>query len=309
MAKICIGKNENPVYLDFSKSPHLLIAGATGSGKSVCMNRIIYELMKDSNNRFVLIDPKRVEFYHFRNSTSLYNFKIIEDVNESITMLEDMNALIDTRFQLLKELEYKDIYCYNAEHEEEKINDVYICIDELSFLILQDKKRITDLLSKIGMLGRAAGVHLICATQRPDREIISGQIQANFTTVIGLKVRNAIESRIIVSNNDLLTLEVGQAIVSSGLKYERIKISMLEEIEIENLIDEQLKTFKIIKTPTITEIKEEIKTEPLTIPAFVEENKEQEQEQEQTEKKKTSLNDIRLKFLQLFNNSCYILHL
>ena len=240
MAKICIGKNENPVYLDFKKSPHLLIAGATGSGKSVLLNRIIFELMKEETNQFVLIDPKHVEFYNYRFSPQLYNGQIVEDVNAAISILEKMNALIQERFTILKEKDVKDIYAFNA-ITEEKMDDIYIVIDELSFLILQDKRNITQLLSQIGMLGRACGVHLICATQRPDRNVISGQVQANFTSIIGLKVRDKVESNIILKNSDLVKLSrPGEAILKNGLQYETFKVSMVDDIEIQKLINDRV---------------------------------------------------------------------
>ena len=240
--QIFLGKNENGLnaVLDFKKSPHLLIAGATGSGKSVLLNRIIFELMKDSNNRFVLIDPKHVEFYNYRFSPQLYNGRIVEDVNAAISILEKMNALIQERFTILKEKDVKDIYAFNA-ITEEKMDDIYIVIDELSFLILQDKRNITQLLSQIGMLGRACGVHLICATQRPDRNIISGQVQANFTSIIGLKVRDKVESNIILKNGDLVKLNrPGEAILKNGLQYETFKVSMIDDIEIQKLINDRV---------------------------------------------------------------------
>lgn len=307
--------------INFKKSPHLLVAGATGSGKSVTLNNIIFNLMKDNNNRFVLIDPKRVEFYHFKNSPLLYNFKIIEDVNESIEILEQMIKMLDYRFTLLKNNDVKDIYAFNESKEEnEKMNEIYICIDELSFLILQDKKKINDLLSKISMLGRAAGIHLICATQRPDREIISGRIQANFTTVLGLKVRNKIESRIIVGNNDLLNLEIGTAIISNGLQYSKIKIDMIQETEIKALIDEQIKNYKIVKPVTTSKEETILKTsdDVLEVPTFTtckEEKKEvitthittQSQPVSQLKKKsKLSLAAFKLKILNACNKCCYM---
>lgn len=240
MTKIYIGKNENPVYLDFSKSPHLLIAGATGSGKSVLLNRIIFELMKNENNKFVLIDPKHVEFYDYRNSPQLYNHHIVEDVNAAITILEKMNELIQERFTILKDKDVKDIYVFNA-ITGEKMNDIYIVIDELSFLILQDKRRITQLLSQIGMLGRACGVHLICATQRPDRNVISGQVQANFTSIIGLKVRDRVESNIVLKNGDLVKLnKPGEAILKNGLQYETFKVEIVDDFKINQLINDRV---------------------------------------------------------------------
>ena len=240
--QIFLGKNENGLnaVLDFKKSPHLLIAGATGSGKSVLLNRIIFELMKEEKNKFVLIDPKRVEFYNYRFSPQLYNGRIVEDVNAAISILEKMNVLIQERFTILKEKDVKDIYAFNV-ITEEKMDDIYIVIDELSFLILQDKRNIAQLLSQIGMLGRACGVHLICATQRPDRNIISGQVQANFTSIIGLKVRDKVESNIILKNSDLVKLSrPGEAILKNGLQYETFKVSMIDDIEIQKLINDRV---------------------------------------------------------------------
>lgn len=242
MKKIKVGIREDgsPLLLDFEKNPHLLIAGATGSGKSVALNTIIFNLMKEKNNEFILIDPKRVEFYQFRNSSQLYNFKIIEEINESIEVLEDIKSVMMLRFEDLKKYDCKSIIEFNSiiVEERKKMTHIFICVDELAFLINQNKKKVTQLLSEIAMLGRAAGIHLILATQRPDRKIIDGQILANISIVIGLKVRTSIESRLIISSNDLTQLKApGNAIISNGLQFEKFKIDFTDSKEIEKYIN------------------------------------------------------------------------
>ena len=207
-----------PVLLDFKKAIHCLVAGATGSGKSVMLHSIISSLMYSNTAetaQFLLIDPKRVEFFDYSDSPMLYGGKVYENVQESITALEQITYEMNDRYIQLKYAQSRSI---DDLPPCAKMSRIYVVIDELSFLMLEDKKKIEQIISKIGMLGRAAGIHLILATQHPDRHTITGTIQANIPTVIGLATRKAVDSRMITGNNACTQLKGrGDAILIDGM--------------------------------------------------------------------------------------------
>lgn len=215
------------VMLDFSTTPHVLICGATGSGKSVLMNTIINEIIINSNDyesTLYLIDPKRVELSDFKDCRLTRRFET--DVTRSISLLDEVLQEIEHRYFLFEYNHVKNIQEYRQEYQV-AIQEIYVCIDELSFLMLQDKKKCENAISKIGMIGRAAGVHLILATQRPDRKTITGNIQANIDCVFGLRVRQAIESRMIIGDNRLTELKgKGDCLMINGFQEEHFQVRM-----------------------------------------------------------------------------------
>lgn len=247
--KIKIGKtiDNKEVNIDFLENPHILIAGSTGSGKSVMMNAIITNIIEQSNSlmdsRLILIDPKRVEFADYESCFLLHNNKVYTNVTESIAVLEEVIEMIHYRYFLLKQQK-----CKNIEKLHQKgiaMERVYICIDELSFLMLQDKKKVEKLISEIGMIGRACGVHLILATQRPDRATITGSILANIDCVIGLRVRTSIESRMILQDNSLTELKgKGDAIIQQGFERTHFQGIYRSDEEVEKAVNECNKRVK-----------------------------------------------------------------
>ncbi len=235
-----IGKdsNDNNVYLDLKKDIHTLVAGATGSGKSCMMNCIISSLMaRNTTNtaRFLLIDPKRVEFYNYKNSDMLYGDEVINDVKGAIIALSTICREMDRRFM---RLEYDRKRSIDDYLNPSAMPRIFVCIDELSFLMLESKKEVEEYISKIGMLGRACGIHLILATQQPSRKVITGTIQANIPCVIGLATRNKIDSRMILQNDSCTKLNgKGDAIKVSGLEEVHFQGAYINQSDIDDIVN------------------------------------------------------------------------
>lgn len=229
------------VELDIIDATHVLIAGTTGSGKSCMMNSIISSLMLKNTKdtaAFCLIDPKRVEFFDYKDSDMLYGGEIINTTKKALLALSALCEEMEERYRLL---EWNKKRNYQEFNNRACMKDIYICIDELSFLMLESKKECEEYISKIGMLGRAAGLHLILATQQPTRKIITGTIQANMPTVIGLATRNAIDSRMIIGNNSLTSLKgKGDAILISGLNEIHFQGCYVNQSTIEQIVNDDI---------------------------------------------------------------------
>lgn len=229
------------VELDIVDATHVLIAGTTGSGKSCMMNSIISSLMLKNTKdtaAFCLIDPKRVEFFDYKDSDMLYGGEIINTTKKALLTLSALCEEMEERYRLL---EWNKKRNYQEFNNRACMKDIYICIDELSFLMLESKKECEEYISKIGMLGRAAGLHLILATQQPTRKIITGTIQANIPTVIGLTTRNAIDSRMIIGNNSLTSLKgKGDAILISGLNETHFQGCYVNQYTIEQIVSDDI---------------------------------------------------------------------
>lgn len=227
-----------PVCIDFRESPHILIAGATGSGKSVMMHSIACGLISSNTPetaQFLMIDPKRVEMFDYNRSPLLFGGKVYEDLEESIKVLEAVNDEMESRYFQLK---YMNARSVEDIPKNGTMPRIYIFIDELSFLMLKDKKKIEKLLSSIGMMGRAAGIHLILCTQHPDRKTITGTIQANITTVVALATRTAVDSRMIAGSSICTTLKgKGDAVLIDGLEEIRFQGKFTSRFEVAETIN------------------------------------------------------------------------
>ena len=195
-----IGKNlhNNDINVNLLNAPHLLVAGSTGSGKSCILNNIISSLaLKYDKNYYktILIDIKQVEFIQFSNLPQLAT-PIITNVEKAIDILNKMIIIMSTRYNTLNQE-----HCRNIEEYNQKTNDKMcyynIIIDELADLFIQSPD-IELLICRLAQLGRAAGIHLILATQRPDRETITGRLKANIPTRLALSVASIYDSRIIL---------------------------------------------------------------------------------------------------------------
>ena len=173
------------LYSDMLKQSHLLIAGQTGSGKSVVINGIITTALYNTpnDNQFIFIDPKRVELCKYK--TLPHCLYYASEMQEMRIALQAAMRIIDSRYQ---EMQKKQIVKYAGSH-------VYIVIDELADLLTTDKKNILPLLQRIGQVGRAAKVHIIAATQCPIAAILSTQLKVNFDSIIGLHTRSKQDSR------------------------------------------------------------------------------------------------------------------
>lgn len=193
-----------PIIADLSRMPHLLIAGATGSGKSVCINTIIMSMIMRTTPddlRFILIDPKRVELAGYANLPHL----IGDVVTDPDTALETMYWAVkemERRYELLQEAKVRDILSYNEkcsyDKEMEKVPYIVIVVDEFADLIMTSGKDIELPITRLAQMARAVGIHLVLATQRPSIKVITGIIKANFSARIAFQVSSRVDSRVIL---------------------------------------------------------------------------------------------------------------
>jgi S-DNA-T family DNA segregation ATPase FtsK/SpoIIIE len=194
-----------PIITDLAKAPHLLIAGATGSGKSVCMSTLILSMLynfKPDELELVLIDPKRVEFGLFREVPHLIH-SVVADAKPAVQVLKWVVAEMERRYEVLAEKQARNIAGYNQKAENEgfkKMPYTVVIIDELADLMVTSKGEAEGALARIAQLSRAVGIHTIVATQRPSVNVITGVIKANFPTRIAFQVSSHIDSRTILDS-------------------------------------------------------------------------------------------------------------
>ncbi|MCL2046799.1 MAG: DNA translocase FtsK [Oscillospiraceae bacterium] len=210
-----------------SKLPHLLVAGTTGSGKSVCLNSIILSILYKASPddvRFIMIDPKMVEFKVYNNIPHLL-VPVVTDVKKAAGALQWAVVEMMKRYSLFSETNARDIEGYNqiakTSDEYDGIPQVVIVIDELADLMMMAAREVEESVCRVAQMGRAAGMHLVIATQSPRADVITGLMKANIPSRVALKVSSALESRIIldaggnadklVGNGDMLYAPVGTA--------------------------------------------------------------------------------------------------
>lgn len=220
---ICLGKDivGNPVVVALDSMPHLLIAGATGTGKSVGLNAMITSILYKATPdevRFIMIDPKRIELSFYNDIPHLLT-PVITDMNKANTALQWLVREMDRRYNLLAEYQVRHIEQFNqklaalrndqfCEHDEELETMPYIVviIDELADLMMTASRDIEFSLTRLAQMARAAGIHLILATQRPSVDVLTGIIKANFPTRISFQVSSKTDSRTIIDSNGAETL-------------------------------------------------------------------------------------------------------
>lgn len=194
-----------PVITDLSKTPHLLVAGATGSGKSVCINGMIASLLlkcSPKEVRFLMVDPKKVELNIYNGIPHLLH-PVITDHKEASCALQWIVLEMQARYELLEKNGARNIISYNqkaASHPNTMKTMPYIVvvIDELADLMLNARREVEDSICRLAAMSRAVGIHLILATQRPSVDVITGLIKSNFTSRIAFKVSSKIDSRTII---------------------------------------------------------------------------------------------------------------
>lgn len=200
--KLVVGRDVSgaPVIDDLSSMPHLLIAGSTGSGKSVGMNAFLLSLLYQNSPqdlKFIMIDPKRVELTSYNGIPHLLT-PVITEPDKAHTSLKWAVAEMNRRYKHMAELGYRNIEEHNKE-EEKKMHKIVIVIDELADLMMQATKKETEaLICRIAQMARAVGMHLIIATQRPSVDVITGVIKANIPTRIAFTVTSGVDSRTII---------------------------------------------------------------------------------------------------------------
>ncbi|MDD4125758.1 MAG: DNA translocase FtsK, partial [Eubacteriales bacterium] len=207
---VCLGVDVggNPVYFDIPDMPHLLIAGATGMGKSVCINSIIISLLYRATPdevKFILIDPKKIELSCYNGIPHL----LVPVVNEPRTAAGSLNWAVnemERRYTLMEQLgntrnleEYNEIV--EGDPEKDKLPYIVIIIDELADLIMSAKDAVENSICRLAQKARAAGIHLIVGTQRPSTDVITGLIKANIPSRIAFTVSQSVDSRIILDEN------------------------------------------------------------------------------------------------------------
>ncbi|MEI6039874.1 MAG: DNA translocase FtsK [Candidatus Berkelbacteria bacterium] len=185
---------------DLKKMPHLLIAGSTGSGKSVAINSIIVSLLyqnSPSDLRLILVDPKRVEFTHYNGIPHLL-CPVVHDVDKTVSTLRWAVSEMDRRFRLLQETARRNIEAYNANPPQGKLPYIVLVIDELADLMAQAGNEVEGAIVRLAQMARAVGIHLVVATQRPSVDVITGLIKANITNRMAFAVASQIDSRTIL---------------------------------------------------------------------------------------------------------------
>jgi DNA segregation ATPase FtsK/SpoIIIE, S-DNA-T family len=254
---IVMGKtitNETYVF-DLTKMPHLLVAGATGQGKSVGLNAILISILYKKHPaqvKFVLVDPKKVELTLFNKIERHFLAKlpgeedaIITDTSKVVNTLNSLCIEMDDRYELLKDASVRTIKEYNAKFIGRRLNPekghhylpyIIVLIDEFADLIMTAGKEVEHPIARIAQLARAIGIHLIVATQRPSVNVITGMIKANFPARIAFRVLSKIDSRTILdaSGADQL-IGRGDMLISTGSEMKRLQCGFVDTPEVEEI--------------------------------------------------------------------------
>ncbi len=246
-AKLTIGLGMdvvgNPVMANLARMPHLLIAGATGAGKSVAVNTIICSILMKATPeevRLLMVDPKRIELSCYEGIPHLLHPVVVDPKMASRALLWAVREM-ERRYQLMEEKRVKNIASYNeqAGPEEPRLPLIVIIIDELADLMMVSSREVEDSVARLAQMARAAGMHLILATQRPSVDVLTGLIKANFPTRMSFKVSSKIDSRTILDTSgaehllgagDMLFLPPGSS------RLQRIHGAYITEKEIERIV-------------------------------------------------------------------------
>jgi DNA segregation ATPase FtsK/SpoIIIE, S-DNA-T family len=257
-----------PIIADIGKMPHLLIAGSTGSGKSVCVNTLINSILYKANPdevKFLLIDPKVVELANYNGIPHLL-IPVVTDPKKAANALNWAVTEMNRRYKLFAEASVKDITSYN-EKSEEKLPKIVIIIDELADLMMVSASDVEDYICRLAQMARAAGMHLIVATQRPSVDVITGVIKANIPSRIAFAVSSQTDSRTILDmggaekllgKGDMLFYPLGAA------KPVRLQGAFISESESERVIE-------YVKS----QVKDEVKYEECIVDSITKISKEQ----------------------------------
>ncbi|PKP35705.1 MAG: cell division protein FtsK, partial [Bacteroidetes bacterium HGW-Bacteroidetes-15] len=256
---IALGKtiSNETFVIDLTKMPHLLVAGATGQGKSVGLNAIITSLLYKKHPaqlKFVLVDPKKVELTlysklerHFLAKLPDSDDPIITDTQKVINTLNSLCIEMDSRYDLLKLAQVRTIKEYNEKFTARRLNPnkghhylpyIVVIIDEFADLLMTAGREIESPIQRLAQLARAVGIHLIIATQRPTTNIITGVIKANFPARIAFRVSSMIDSRTILDTpgaNQLIGK--GDMLISTGNDLVRIQCAFVDTPEVERVTD------------------------------------------------------------------------
>lgn len=218
-------------YDEFLTQPHLMIAGATGSGKSVIINGLIYHIMQrvprdeTGGAQMILIDPKRVELSAYRRDPGTLRYA--SEPRDMVDALTYAMELCERRYQ---KMQFRGLKKHPG-------SDVYIIIDEFADLMTTQRRTVQPLIQRLAQIGRAARIHIILATQTPIAKVIPTEIKCNFDSRLGLRTRSAQDSRNILGRSGLETLpQYGQAVYMSPTEDMRFCVPMIPDAEIESLL-------------------------------------------------------------------------
>ncbi len=235
------GAGGESVVGDLTKMPHLLIAGATGSGKTVCMHTIICCLLLHNTPgdlRFIMIDPKRVEMTSY-NSLPHLATPVIVETNRALLSLRWLAQEMDKRYQVMAAARARNIETYNKARPNEKLPYIVLVVDELADLMMTAGDEVEHTLCRLAQLARAVGIHLIVATQRPSVDVVTGLIKANFPTRISFAVTSLVDSRTILDTGGAEKL-LGRGdmlyLPTEASKPKRLQGCFLSDPEIERLV-------------------------------------------------------------------------
>jgi len=251
--KVILGKDivGRDKFIDIAKMPHLLIAGQTGSGKSVCVNTLISTLISkksDKEVKFIMVDPKMVELMPYNDIPHLLVPVIIDPEQAAIALKWAVNEM-ENRYKKLMENGVRNIKSYNSLSFVEKMPYIVIIIDELADLMMVASGSVEESIARIAQKARAVGIHLVVATQRPSTDVITGMIKANLPSRISFALRSQIDSRTILDSAGAEKL-LGQGdmllLANGSSKMERIQGAYISDEEVKNLTD-TLKSAKKVK--------------------------------------------------------------
>ncbi len=236
------GAGGEAVAGDLSKMPHLLIAGATGSGKTVCLDTVVASLLMYNTPydvKFVMIDPKRVELTSFNSIPHLAS-PVIVDTDKALSALRWLNLEMDNRYQKLAGVSQRNIEGYNKNRQgKDKMPFLVLIVDELADLMMAGGDEVERILCRLAQLARAVGIHLVVATQRPSVDVVTGLIKANFPTRISFAVTSQVDSRTILDTGGAEKL-LGRGdmlyMPTEAAKPKRLQGCFVSDAEIERLV-------------------------------------------------------------------------
>jgi len=265
-----------PVFTDLARMPHLLVAGATGTGKTIFLNSLILSLLfrnSPQTLRLILVDPKRVEFPVYNDLPHLLA-PVILDVDKTVEVLKWLTKEMERRFEVLAEKKVRDISSYNEkafEEETQPLPYIVLIIDELADLMAAKGKEIEAGIVRLAQLARAVGIHLVVATQRPSVEVITGLIKANITSRVTFQVASQVDSRTILDMagaEKLLGLGDMLFISAEILKPKRIQGAYVSPKEVKKVVRWIINQVETVEDELSQDLKESLITPEKTETEF-----------------------------------------
>ncbi|HLV09913.1 MAG TPA: DNA translocase FtsK, partial [Halanaerobiales bacterium] len=238
-----MGIDGKPIIADLTGMPHLLVAGATGSGKSVCINTIITSILYKATPdevKFILIDPKKVELIAYKGLPHLFA-PVVTDPKKASSVLKLVVEEMEKRYELFSETRTRGITSYNKSvNNDDKLSYIVVVIDELSDLMMVAASEVEDNICRLAQMARAAGIHLVIATQRPSVDVITGLIKANIPSRISFSVSSQTDSRTILDMGGAEKL-LGKGDMlffpSGSQKPKRVQGAFIDNHEISSVVD------------------------------------------------------------------------